>query len=447
VHSEAPTRELTLDEAIDVAILLQKNEQLAEAAEVYRRVIEAVPDHPRALHYAGVLAHQQGRNDEAIALLEKSLALAPQADGYSNLGIVLQAAGKLESAIAAYRRAIAIDPSHANAYSNLGVVLRATGRPSESEAAYRRAIQLNPRHIDAYTNLGILLNALNRTEEAARCFSTVITLRPRHRDARKLLAIAYCTLGETGEAVRVYKEWLEEEPDDPIALHMLAACTGRHVPLRASDAFIEQTFDRFASSFESQLERLSYRAPALVAAMLEDAGLDRSKRLNVLDAGCGTGLCGPLITPYARRLVGVDLSGGMLARAKERNLYHELLQSELTKYLRENNGAFDLIVSADTLVYFGDLREVVAVAANALRADGHLVFTLERAPDGETHVGYRLESHGRYSHDRSYVEQLLGAVGLQTKIIYADLRTEAGMPVRGLLVRATKSILSLEASC
>jgi predicted TPR repeat methyltransferase len=191
--------------------------------------------------------------------------------------------------VAAYRRAIAIDPSHANAYSNLGVVLRATGRPSESEAAYRTAIRLSPRHIDAYTNLGILLNALKRTEEAARCFSTVITLRPRHREARKLLALAYCTLGETGEAVKVYKEWLEEEPDDPIALHMLAACTGRHVPLRASNAFIERTFDSFASSFESQLQRLSYRAPALVAAMLDDAGLERSKHLDLLDAGCGTG--------------------------------------------------------------------------------------------------------------------------------------------------------------
>ena len=438
-HSEASTRELTLDEAIDFAILLQKNEQLAEAAEVYRRVIEAAPDHPRALHYAGVLAHQHGRNDEAIALLEKSLTLAPdQADGFSNLGIVLQAAGKLELAAAAYRRAIAIDPSHANAFSNLGVVLRATGRPSESEAAYRTAIRLNPRHIDAYTNLGILLNALKRTEEAARCFSTVITLRPSHREARKLLALAYCTLGEIGEAVRIYKEWLEEEPDDPIALHMLAACTGRHVPLRASNAFIERTFDSFASSFESKLQRLSYRAPALAAAMLEDAGLERSKHLDVLDAGCGTGLCGPLITPYARRLVGVDLSEGMLARAKEKNHYHELVQTELTEYLRANSGAFDLIVSADTLVYFGDLREVVAVAADALRADGRLVFTLERAPDGETNAGYRLESHGRYSHVRSYVEQLLSGVRLQAKIVYADLRTEAGMPVRGLVVRAIK---------
>jgi len=69
--SESPTRELTLDEAVSFAILLQKNEQFVEARELYRRVLETAPDHPRALHYAGVLAHQQGRNDEAFALIER----------------------------------------------------------------------------------------------------------------------------------------------------------------------------------------------------------------------------------------------------------------------------------------------------------------------------------------------------------------------------------------
>ena len=63
----------------------------------------------------------------------------------------LQSGGRLEAAMDAYRRAIAIDPGHANAYSNLGVLLRATGKPSEAEAAYRTAIRLNPDHIDAYT--------------------------------------------------------------------------------------------------------------------------------------------------------------------------------------------------------------------------------------------------------------------------------------------------------
>src|SRR5262245_41247383 len=79
----ARTRELTLDEAVSLAVLLQKNEQFIEANEVYRRVLETAPDHPRALHYAGVLAHQQGRNEEALALIERSLALVPdQADWY-----------------------------------------------------------------------------------------------------------------------------------------------------------------------------------------------------------------------------------------------------------------------------------------------------------------------------------------------------------------------------
>jgi predicted TPR repeat methyltransferase len=439
--SETPPRELTLDEAVALAILLQKNEQLVEAQELYRRVLELAPNHADALHFAGVLAHQQGRSDEAVALIEKSLALVPdRADCYSNLGIVFQSAGRLDRAIDAYRQAIAIDPGHANAYSNLGVLLRATGKPSDAEAAYRMAIRLDPNHIDAYTNLGILLNGLARTKEAAACYCKVITLRPKHREARRLLALAHCMLGEVGQAVKIFEAWLEEEPGDPIARHMLAACTGREVPPRASNGFVEKTFDSFAASFESKLASLSYRAPALVAAMVEDAGLEPSKRLDVLDAGCGTGLCGPLMAPYARRLVGVDLSEGMLAHAREKHVYDALTKAELTEYLRDNRKAFDVIVSADTLVYLGDLENVLAAAAGALRPRGLLVFTLEDAVDGEADVDYRLEVHGRYSHARRYVERLLAAAKLQSEIAEAELRMESGVPVAGLVVRAKKSV-------
>jgi predicted TPR repeat methyltransferase len=433
------TRELTLDEAVAVAIILQKSEQLVAAGEVFRRVLEIEPDHPRALHYAGVLAHQQGRNEEALALIERSVALMPdQADWYSNLGIVFQSEQRLAPAICSYRRAIAIDPSHANAHNNLGVLLRATGQPVEAEAAYRAAIRLNPEYIDAYTNLGILLNGLKRTEEAAACYCKAITLRPKHPEARKLLALAHCTLGEVGKATDILAQWLEQEPENPIARHMLAACTGRDVPERASNGFVETTFDSFAASFEAKLASLSYRAPALVAAMLEDCGIEPSHRLDVLDAGCGTGLCGALVAPFARRLVGVDLSEGMLAHARDKKVYHGLVKAELGEYLRDNSEVFDLIVSADTLVYFGDLREVIAAFAAALRPNGLLVFTLEHATGDRADVDYRLELHGRYSHARVYVEQLLKFAGLQSKIIEAELRMEAGAPVPGLVIGATK---------
>ena len=237
--SDPPSRELTIDEAIAVAIGLQKQQHLAEAEQLYARVLEVAPHHPDALHYTGLLAHQQGRGDEAVKLIEESLALAPnQADWHSNYAIVLQSRGRFDDAIREYERAISINPQHANAHSNLGVLLRVTGRKEEAEAAYRTAIHLAPDHADAYTNLGILLNGLGRSKEASDCFCKALTLRPKHRDTRRLLVLAHCMIGEVDEAVKLLEEWLAEEPGDPIAAHMLAASTGRDVPSRASDAFV-----------------------------------------------------------------------------------------------------------------------------------------------------------------------------------------------------------------
>jgi predicted TPR repeat methyltransferase len=251
------------------------------------------------------------------------------------------------------------------------------------------------------------------------------------------MALAHCTIGEVDRAVQIFEEWLAEEPDDSIALHMLSACTGRDTPARASNSFVERTFDGFASSFESKLAKLQYRAPALVSAMLDDAGLEPAKQLDVLDAGCGTGLCGALVSPYARRLTGVDLSNGMLAQAREKAVYDELLQAELTGFLRDHPDSFDVIVSADTLVYFGALEEVVAAASGALRKGGVMIFTVEHAV-ADSVQDYRLELHGRYTHAQPYVERLLTAAGLTPEIAPAELRMESGTPVAGLVVRARK---------
>jgi predicted TPR repeat methyltransferase len=439
-QSETADRALSLDEALSIAILLQQNEQWAAAAEIYSSILEVAPENADALHFSGVLAHQQERSEQAVALIEKSLELEPdRADWHSNLGIVLQDRLRLDDAIVAYRRAIALDSDHANAHNNLGVVLRAKGKAAEAEAAYRVAIRIDPEHSDAYHNLGVLLNGQKRSREAAVCFSKVITLWPKHPEARRLLALAHCTLGEVDKAVGVFEEWLQEEPENPIALHMLAACSGRDVPLRASDAFVEETFDSFAASFDSKLAQLSYRAPALVAEMLADSEIEASKSLDVLDAGCGTGLCGPLIAPYARRLVGVDLSEPMLAQARARDVYDELVKGELTAYLGDSTAEFDVIVSADTLVYFGLLDDVVAAAANALRPGGRLIFTVEELAGARSAAGYSISPSGRYRHTSQYLERVLADASLRSEIAPAELRLEAGDPVSGLVVRGTKT--------
>lgn len=446
---EEQVREMTIEQAVEIAISFQRQQRLDEADLVYKRILDAAPDHPAALHFSGVLAHQMGIHSEAIARIGRSLTMVPdQADWHNNHGIALQAAGQLDEAIAAYRRALAINPSHVQAHGNMGVLLRAQGHFAAAEAAYRAALDIDPKFIDGWTNLGILLNGLKRTEEAVNCYCKAILLRPKHKEARRLLALAHCTLGEIDQAAKIFEDWLAEEPGDEVAIHMLAACTGKAIPERASDAFVSRTFDAFAASFESKLAQLHYRAPKLVAIMLEESGRSADRSLDILDAGCGTGLCGPLLAPWARTLVGVDLSAGMLTQAAEKQVdghavYDGLEQGELTAYLQQHPAAYDVIVSADTLCYFGALEAVVDAAAAALRAAGMFIFTVEHANAADSVVDeqaipdYRLELHGRYSHRRAYVEQLLTRAGFMIEIAEVALRMESGVPVAGLVVRAT----------
>lgn len=112
---------------------------------------------------------------------------------------------------------------------------------------------------------------------------------------------------------------------------------------------------------------MEYRAPELVAAALQDHAEYQSGEVDVLDAGCGTGLCGPLLRSTARRLVGVDLSKGMIDRARQRTVYDELVIEELCSAMRARPAAFGVVVSADTLVYFGALEEALAACEVCLR--------------------------------------------------------------------------------
>jgi predicted TPR repeat methyltransferase len=167
------------------------------------------------------------------------------------------------------------------------------------------------------------------------------------------------------------------------------------------------------------------------------------RSLDMLDLGCGTGLCGPLIRPYARRLSGVDLSAGMLRKARDTGLYDKLIQAEITRFLGDCGRDFDVVVSSDVLVYFGRLEEVFAGVARVLRQGGRLIFTVEHLKDGDLEAGeggdLRLNPHGRYSHRERYVRAALGATGLEAETIrYAMLRMEREAPVDGLAVAARK---------
>lgn len=442
-HSAAPeaVSELSIPEAIVYATQLQRQRQLDGAEALYGRVLEAAPGHPDALHFLGLLRFQRGRPQDAVALLLQAIAQAPDfPDFHGNLGNLLTALGRPAEAEESYRRAIALDPGRADFHNNLGVLYRVTGDQENAEDELQRAVQLDPRHFRAYNNLGMLYAAQDKPQQAVEYYCRSITLMPEHPDGHKLLGLAYYTIGEVDQAAEVFRQWLLRQPDDPLARHMYAACSGRDVPPRAADDYIVQTFDSFAESFEEQLQtRLSYKAPELVVGALRRHLPPPARQFEVLDAGCGTGLCGPLIADHAARLTGVDLSVGMLQRAEGKACYDRLYRMELTAFLDlpEQADAWDIVLSADTLCYFGPLDGVFAAAGKALREGGWLAFSVEDGGDRAVPGGHLINPHGRYAHSARYVRKCLEEAGfVPLEVESACLRTEGGRPVAGLIVVA-----------
>lgn len=420
------------------AIETHQRGELKEAFELYRGVLQDEPGNVDALHYFGVLAHQVGDSDKAVTLIRAALEIDPgYAAAHNNLGNVLRGLRRLDEAAAAYERVLELEPAEPSALNNLGSVYHALDRGEEALALYDRAVAARPDHPAAHVNRGHVLRSLGRVQEALDAYLRGAELHRWSPQIYRGLGFSLYVAGRAADALRVFRMWLEIAPESPVARHMVAACSGTNVPPRASDEYVREYFGGFASTFDRVLGELEYRAPELVAASLAAAADAPDRSLDILDAGCGTGLCGPLLRPYARRLVGVDLADAMVERARSRSTYDELVTAELSGYLAAQPAAFDVIASADVLVYFGDLAGVAAAARAALRPGGRLVFTLERAADEPD--GFHINPHGRFSHGEAYVRRVLAAAGLVVEDVgHEVLRKETDQDVAGLVVRARR---------
>jgi len=428
---------------LEQAIRLHRSGHLEPAISVYRQVLEFNPDHPDALHYLGLACHAGGDFEQAIAHIRKALSIAPDyVEALNNLGVIYQSMGELEEAERCYSRVIEIRPEHSDSHNNLGVVLKSQGRMRDAASAFEEALALDPNHARAHHNLGNLYRRAKHHDEAIVHFRAAIDAGLQTMEARQALVNALFKNGQREEAVAALEEWLEIEPDQPIAVHMMAALQGSRAPTRASDGYVKAVFDEMAGSFDDHLGGLGYRAPGLVSDALHTVVQADSAQLCVLDAGCGTGLCGPLIKPLTAQLTGVDLSPKMLHLAQLTGAYDELYEAELTAFLQSHAGAFDAIICADTLCYFGDLDEVCIAAGEALKSGGHFVFTVEHLDD-DNEAGFTLNPNGRYAHTRRYVGEILEQSGLRTGLLEVEiLRRESGSDVEGLVVLASRPAAS-----
>lgn len=430
------------------AIALHRDGDLTNSERLYTKILEIDPHQTDALQLLGVIAAQLGNTNLAIERVNRSIAINPNQPGaLNNLGRMLAEEERYDEAINAYERAIHFSPDNAQAHFHLGHLFGFVDRHLDALSAYTRATELEPENTFFWNALGWALDKIGRFEDAVEAFEKAIVLDSQYISPKDGLGKALRQLGRLDEALAVYQQWLEIFPDSPIAKHFTLVCgAAEDKPERASSEFVKKTFDDFADSFDSMLADLEYRVPSLLGQMVQKRVSDDDRgKMRIVDLGCGTGLCGDHLRELAGHLVGVDLSPAMLAKAKQRQQYDELIESELTEYLCNCSDRFDMMVSADTLIYIGDLRTTFAAAADAMKPGGILAFSMEKMLEDDHRSqaddsGYRLGSSGRYMHTETCVRNWLDESGFAVdEWIEAKVRKEGHDEVVGFLIIATRN--------
>lgn len=390
----------------ELGVAHMKRHALAEAETSFRRALEIKPDMGSAFSGLGDIARVRDNIDQAVTQYEKALALDPDLVGaHYGLGVIHRDQWRLEAATPHFRRTLDLDPGFLQA-----------GRYLDDIIAYQKELK-------AYIEENIR-EACNRSEATSADYKLASAL---YRAA---------TAGMRDWALLKTKEWKDAVPQNEVAVHAYMCLEGTASPPAMSPRYVEKTFDVHAESFDKNLRLLSYQGPDLIAGLIAryfpDSGLD------ILDVGCGTGLGASALKPYAGTLTGVDLSAKMLEVARERGLYDQLHKSDIVSFLRGHHNSYDLIAASDVFCYFGELSEVVAGMAIALRKSGRVAFTVEHDKTG-SESGWRLQPHGRYCHTEAYVREKVKAAGLTLVAIETGLlRQELFQNVEALAVLARK---------
>lgn len=341
-------------------------------------------------------------------------------------------AGRFAEAKAIYTEICRARPGDADAWFMLSAINGYLGLMGEAVRCGRQAVAIRPDYVEAHYNLGQAYKRLNKSPEAEASFRAAVRLRPDYAEAWDNLGYILQEQGKKDEAMACYQEALRLRPDFTGTRYLLAALGGHAPPPQAPPDYVRGLFDGYADHFDKHLtEALEYRIPEFLNQAVRRVITGNERELDVLDLGCGTGLCGVLFRDLARTLAGVDLAPRMIEKARTRNLYDKLLVGDVVLPLEAPGAAYDLVLAADVFIYIGDLARVFQLSKAALKPGGLFAFSVEAAPQDTT---YLLRATNRYAHSEGYIRDLARTSDLaEVSCDRAVLRKQGGAPVEGYI--------------
>ena len=371
----------------------------------------------------GMLYLSLKKIDEAKVFFEKAEQLNEQHFAAKlRLADIFSQIGDFDKAELRYKRLIELNSKDFDTHQNYAEMLYRQHRLSEALEEYRQAVIIRPSSAEVNNNLGVVLKDLKEYDEALGLFFNALSLDPSLEAASINIAETIILLAAEDEekARKIATNWYKTYQDNPFARQINASLQGEDIG--NNQIYTEKLFDNFADNYEVVMQNLDYSAPMAIRRI---AGPLEGR---IADLGCGSGLVGLAVKTDRNQIIGVDLSSAMLSKAELKNVYAELVKSDILEFLRSRTD-FDWILAGDVLGYIGALDEFISLCHGK-----NVIFSIEVLDeDGD----YKIYPSGRFKHSVSYVENLLRQNGF-CDISKEDivLRTENGLPVKGALFKA-----------
>lgn len=407
--------------------------QLPEAAHYYQLAIQKQPDYIDAYYNLGLTQAKQQKLAEATTTFQCITQKAPDhAAAQFQLGCILVLQEKIPEAIQTFLMIDQTHPFHLETQMNLAASYLKLGKQHEAKHYYQKALELAPKDTQILFNLGVIHTHQGQMDQAIQYYQRAIQVNPDFFDAHNNLGVAFLAKQHVGFALQHFKEALRLQPNNPVIQYTVQMLSQDQRLFAAPVDYIRNLFNFYADHYEPHLlQSLEYQIPEfLFHAVSESTTLPTTASWDILDLGCGTGLCGTAWKPFAKTLSGVDLSERMLAIAAQKNIYDTLVENSLEPFLADKQQAYDLILAGDVLVYLGDLEKLFGLIHQALKPRGLFVFNTEISEE----QNFMMNQSGRFSHHKRYLETLISHHQF-TLILYKTVitRKQNHQPVFGHL--------------
>tara|TARA_R110002126_G_C10490321_1_gene503692 strand:- start:28262 stop:29770 length:1509 start_codon:yes stop_codon:yes gene_type:complete len=402
----------------NLGLIFLKQNKLDAAATQFNNVLILNPEHTNAQFYQGIISLTRHELDAAEKAFQSVLAQHKEhADALANLGVIALKRDQGQQAITYFSQALAFDKHHEDARNNLAATFMHYDRFENALTHYALLLETYPNNLEYHYNAGVAEMMLGQLEHATKHFELILKHTPTHHACLTNLASIAQRLGQSHKAVDYLTQAHDVNPDDKSSQFMLDAFKHGKEQRPACPEYAQNLFDNYALHYEKHMtETLGYSVPRHMAQVLHQL-IPSLQVERALDLGCGTGLSGIILRELSQHLTGVDLSPKMLAHAREKAIYDELIEAEIITYLTQltpKNTTFDLITAADVLPYLGDLSPLFEHVKTCLAPRGLLIVTHEICDA----ANWMLQTTARFAHHPRYLIALAEEHGF--KIVHHE---------------------------